>query len=247
MPPTQDAAEQASAAEPKVLAGEGPVPSSTVAGTRIDPAHTLGDAVPPPISRPRPSTLASAASDGESAEFGLFDGPGQIEAQAAQLAAQLDQRQRELDQRETQLDRREAALAQEVREARFRLSQRRRQIDQRQAARQRVLRRQSERLDRRRAAVEESRRQAAQMRQEVLELRLVTEQLHAQLVGSVEPTALAASLDRLRQRLADHYRDEAQELTRRRAELELLKAELAEQYEKLLGRLAEDKGSEGSL
>lgn len=242
MPPTQDAAAQASAAEPKVLAGEGVVSPSAVAGTRIDPAHTLGQAVPPPASRPRPS-LASEDAGSASAEFGLFEGPAQIEAQAAQLATLLAQRQLELDQRATQLDRREADFAQEVREARFRLSQRRRQIDQRHSARQRVLRRQSERLDRRRAALEQSRSQAAQMRQEALELRLVTEQLHTQLTGKGKPAALSASLDRLRQRLADHYRDEIQELTRRRSELELLKAELAEQYEKLLGRLAEDNST----
>lgn len=243
MPPTQDAAAQASAAEPKVLAGEGVVVPSAVAGTRIDPAHTLGQAVPPPVSRPG----ASASSDpvaGPPAEPGLADGPAQIEAQAAQLAALLDQRQRELDQREAQLERREAAFAQEVREARFRLSQRRRRIDQRQTARQRVLRRQSERLDRRRAALERSRNEAAQMRQEALELRLVTEQLHAQLIGQVEPAALSASLDRLRQRLTDHYREEAQELTRRRAELELLMAELAEQYEKLRRLAGNDGGHE---
>lgn len=245
MPPTQDAAAQASAAEPKVLAGEGVVFPSAVAGTRIDPAHTLGQAVPPPISRPGASADSNRVA-GPPAELGLADGPAQIEAQAAQLAALLDQRQRELDQRETQIDRREAALAQEIREARFRLSQRRRQIDQRQTARQGVLRRQSERLDRRRAALEASRRQAAQMRQEALELRLVTEELHARLIGQLEPAALSASLGRLRQCLTDHYREEAQELTRRRAELELLMAELAEQYEKLR-RLARNDGGHGAL
>lgn len=245
MPPTQDL-EQASAAESNASAGGGTIAPLVAAGTRIDPPHTRAGAVPSPVAR-HGLSVGDEPADGESAEFGLADGPAQIVAQAAQLAALLDERQQELDQRQSQLDRREAAFAQEVREARFRLSQRRRQIDQRQTARQRVLQRQSERLDRRRASLEASRRQAAHMRQEALELRLATQQLHAQLAGSVDEDSLADTLAGLRQRLADHFRDEARELTRRQSELELLKAELAGQYEKFLGRLAQDKGHDESL
>lgn len=222
------------------------MPVAVLPGTRIDPAHTIADASPSWAIR-QSAGVGQPAPASQSVDGGLIDGPVQIEAQAAQLAALLDARHQELDQREAQLERREADFAQEVREARFRLSQRRRQIGQRQAARQRVLRRQSERLDRRRAALEASRRQAAQMRQEALELRLATEQLHAEVAGSADPAALAASLDRLRQRLADHHRGEIQELTRRQAELELLKAELAEQYEKLRQRLAGNNGSDETL
>ncbi|HEX5446023.1 MAG TPA: hypothetical protein VFW87_19510 [Pirellulales bacterium] len=246
MPPIQDAAERASAAEPKALASGPAVSLPAGTGTRIDQAHTLGAGLTSPLNR-RALPGGDELPDAEPAGPGLAEGPVQLEAQAAQLAALLEQRQLELVLRETQLDRREADFAQEVREARFRLSQRRRQTDRQQAARQRVLRRQSERLDRRRAAIDESRRQAAQMRQDALELRLVTEQLHAQLARSIAPSSLSASLDQLRQRLADHHRQEIRELTRQRAELELLKAELADQYEKLMRLTGNERGDESPL
>lgn len=243
MPPTQDAAEQRLAAEPQALAtgGEVTLPGPGGTGTRIDPAHILDSVVPGAVNRRRSAatdkTALDGAADPEAGRGGLADGPAQVGTQAAQLAALLDERQRELDEREMQLDRREAGFAQEVGHARLRLSQRRRQIDQRQAARRRVLQRQSERLDRRRAALLEVRRQAAEMRRQALEVQAATEQLHAQLAGSAPQDALSATLDRLRRRLADHDRDEVRELTRQRAELELLKAELADQYELLRRRL----------
>lgn len=109
---------------------------------------------------------------------------------------------------------------------RRRLSQRRRRWRARREAEQKMLTHYSQELDRRRSLVEATYSQASQMHREALELRLATEQLQAQLAGSVGPALLGASIGELRLRLAGHYQQEAAHLERRRAELEALKLEV---------------------
>ena len=72
------------------------------------------------------------------------------------------------------------------------------------------------------------------MHRETLEIRLATEELWAELSGAAPPAALTRSLGRIRSRLADHYRQAAADLQQKREELERLRDQLSEQYEKLV-------------
>ena len=98
-----------------------------VAGTRVDAAHSLGDAL---IALP---PLAQMPVDQAIADLVRADGAVQLQSQADQLAAHLRQRQQELDRREAQLNARLAGFEQEVRDARLWLAQRNDELNEREA------------------------------------------------------------------------------------------------------------------
>jgi hypothetical protein len=104
------------------------------------------------------------------------------------------------------------------------------------AQKKQAVERQSEQVDHRRAAVERSRQELARLQREAVEMRLVAEELRAELDGSLAPAAAERSLAALRGRLADYYRLESIALADQKAELESLKAELAAEVEQGLGR-----------
>ena len=82
--------------------------------------------------------------------------------------------------------------------------------------------------------MEQFRAELGRVHRETLEIRLATEELWAELSGSAPPAALTRSLGRIRSRLADHYRMANLELHQKKEELELLRRQLSEQYEKLV-------------
>ncbi|MBX3411404.1 MAG: hypothetical protein KF708_01710 [Pirellulales bacterium] len=94
-------------------------------------------------------------------------------------------------------------------------------------------------LDGRREALEQMRADLNQVHRESLEMRLATEELWAQLSGSVAPAMLNQSLARIRARLGDHHRLALSELGERRAELERLRTELTQLQEQLATRKLE--------
>ena len=77
------------------------------------------------------------------------------------------------------------------------------------------------------------------MHQEMLEVRLATEELWVQLSESAPPDALQTSLEQIQARLAEHRRAADAELAQRREELNGLRSQLAEEYRKLLGNKEE--------
>ena len=91
-----------------------------------------------------------------------------------------------------------------------------------------------EQADQARAALEQFRGELGRMHRETLEVRLATEELWAELSGPAPPAALTRSLGRIRSRLAEHYRAANVELHAKKAELEQLRTQLSEQYEKLV-------------
>ncbi len=172
----------------------------------------------------------------------------------------LDERTRQLAKREADMTAAETLLAEnqsqivQLRESwaqrheqieaqarvdRRRLSEQQRRLEAEWADRTQLLARQGEELDRRRAALEHSRTELGRLHRETLEMRLAIEELRAQLAGPGAPAALIRSLGGLRQRLTDHYRLESNELVRRRAELEMLKAELVAEHGRLHDRQQE--------
>jgi len=92
----------------------------------------------------------------------------------------------------------------------------------------------SEQADQAHAALEQFRAELGRMHRETLEIRLATEELWAELSGSAPPAAMTRSLGRIRSRLADHYRMASLELHQKKEELEQLRGQLSEQYEKLV-------------
>lgn len=94
-------------------------------------------------------------------------------------------------------------------------------------------------LDGRREALEQMRADLNRVHRESLEMRLATEELWAQLSGSVAPAVLNQSLARIRARIGDHHRLALSELAERRTELEHLRGELTQLQEQLVGRKLE--------
>src|SRR5208283_5425029 len=96
------------------------------------------------------------------------------------------------------------------------------------------IERRAEQVDQTRAALGQFRAELGRMHRETLEIRLATEELWAELSGSAPPAALTRSLSQIRSRLADHYRMANLELHQKKEELEQLRGQLSQQYEKLV-------------
>ncbi len=98
---------------------------------------------------------------------------------------------------------------------------------------QRALKRQSDELAARQAALERMRSDVARSQQEVLEVRLATEELWARLCGSMAPAALTQSMAQIRLKLAEEFRLTRTEMAEQKAEVQSLAIRLGEQQERL--------------
>lgn len=88
-------------------------------------------------------------------------------------------------------------------------------------------------LERRSAAVDQLRAEVLRAQRETLELRLATDEIWAQLAGSVPPPVLTQSLARIRGKLAEQYQLERAELADQQKQLEALAVRLEAQHDKL--------------
>jgi hypothetical protein len=98
----------------------------SVAATRVDPAHSIGAAMP------NSPSLAELPVDQAINELVRLEGAVQLKSQADQLAAHLTERQRQLESRAAELSAQRAAFDQELREARLWLDEREGQLNQRE-------------------------------------------------------------------------------------------------------------------
>ncbi|HEY2894892.1 MAG TPA: hypothetical protein VGJ16_11785 [Pirellulales bacterium] len=96
------------------------------------------------------------------------------------------------------------------------------------------LDRQTDELTARQEALERMRNEVGRSQQEMLEMRLATEELWARLCGTMAPAALTQSLAQLRLRLADEQRLAREELSRQKAEVHSLGGEIAERHARLV-------------
>jgi chromosome segregation ATPase len=94
-------------------------------------------------------------------------------------------------------------------------------------------------LDRREESLAELQDDLAQTQQEVMEIRLATEEIYSQLSGALAPASLARSIAQTREKLADQFQMRENQLARQLHELEQIKAEIAEQHEKLIAQRTE--------
>ena len=156
------------------------------------------------------------------------------ESRLAEAEAELERQRAALQSFHEQLtaDRKlldEQSLAQRERLAADRAGLAREIEQQRREVQQR-----SEQADQAHAALEQIRAELSGMHCETLEIRLATEELWAELSGSMPSTTLTRSLGRIRSRLAEHYRIANLELQQRKEELDQLRGQLSQQHEKLV-------------
>ncbi|MFH1920565.1 MAG: hypothetical protein ABIP48_11845 [Planctomycetota bacterium] len=177
-----------------------------------------------------------------------------------QREEQLREATRALEARQEQLDQAEALAADARAEAdklREQLAEDRRTLrEQARAERRRMaaaerfalaeleakresLERRSEHVDECQTALEQLRSELETMHRETLEIRLATEELRVQLSGSASPATTTRSLEKVRAKLADHYRAANAELAEKGKELRILRNRLAEEHQKLLGKKEE--------
>ena len=97
-----------------------------------------------------------------------------------------------------------------------------------------VVGRRADDVERSRAALKRLRAELGQIHRETLEIRLATEELWAQLSNAAPPDVLVKSLGRIRAKLADQYRQADAELAEERKELETIRQQLIDQYDKLV-------------
>jgi hypothetical protein len=172
-----------------------------------------------------------------------------VQEESIRRAAEaLAERERRLAESETAMDAQRAALRQfdeQLTADRRRLEEERLAQSERMVADQihlaaeieqkrREVQERSEQVDLAQAALEQLRSELGGIHRETLEIRLATEEMWADLSGSAPPAALTRSLGRIRSRLADHYRTANLELHQKQEELQRLRAQLSEQYEKLV-------------
>ncbi|MGO9112427.1 MAG: hypothetical protein ACLP9L_24620 [Thermoguttaceae bacterium] len=164
------------------------------------------------------------------------------------MAEALAERQQRLSESESELETQRAALQQfheqltadrqllegESRAQRERMAAEQVRLATEMEQKRREVQQRSEQADQAHAALEQFRAELGRMHRETLEIRLATEELWAELSGSAPSAALTRSLGRIRSRLADHYRMANLELHQKKEELELLRGQLSEQFEKLV-------------
>ena len=162
-----------------------------------------------------------------------------VQAKTARDGNDLAERQAEQARVEAEL------LREQLRQERQQFSEetrreRRRMADEQRAAlaevekQREAVRHRAEQVDRSCAALEQLRTELARMHRETLEIRLATEELWVQLSGVAPPAALTSSLSGIRSKLADHYRFANAELQEQKQELESIRRQLVEQYEKVV-------------
>ena len=101
----------------------------------------------------------------------------------------------------------------------------------------RELTRLSDELAARQDALEQMRVDMSRSQQDVLEIRLATEELWARLCGTMAPAALTQSIAQVRLQLADQHRLVRAELAQQKQEIQALTAQLTEQHQKLARRV----------
>ncbi|HZL90989.1 MAG TPA: hypothetical protein VFB96_21670 [Pirellulaceae bacterium] len=109
-------------------------------------------------------------------------------------------------------------------------AQQQRQVDQESEQRRSALTAREATLDTQQAAVEQLRNEVMAAYRQALEMRLIVEQLWAQLKGLMTPAEITQSLAQLRLKMAEQYELEEKSLGERKEELLALADKLAQQH-----------------
>jgi len=164
----------------------------------------------------------------------------QFEQQSAERDAQLAAAERVVAEQSAQLvhDRGELAADREAWEQRQRaqsqeLDQRAKDADAELAGHRLRLEGRAEWIERQRTGLEQVRSEITTLHRQSLEMRLIAEQLWAQIGGRMSPAEVAHSIAQMRLKLAEHYRLEEQDLDAKKQDLVQLGERIAEQHREL--------------
>jgi len=154
-------------------------------------------------------------------------------ARVSQQETKLAQAQAELDRTIQQKEAERAAADQARLDRQSRDDDQRRTRDREQRERQQRQDQQAADLAAREQALESLQSEVAKVHREALEMRLVVEQLWAQLTGRATPHQLSDGLQEVRQQVADHFRAREKILAEQRLEMERLASRLESQEARL--------------
>ena len=174
---------------------------------------------------------------------------GEVEALRQQLRSSVDRvaaldraekllasQQAELERGRNQLAVERAQFQEQSRHDRLRFVQEQQSGAESNDKTRRELARLSDELAARQDALEQMRADMSHSQQDVLEIRLATEELWARLCGTMAPAALTQSIAQVRLQLADQHRLVRAEMAQQKQEIQALTAQLTEQHQKLARR-----------
>ncbi len=107
----------------------------------------------------------------------------------------------------------------------------RRRMETELTTRQQKLSQRANHLEVRAAALDQTRAELMQLQRETLEMRLATEEMWAQLSTTAPPAAVTHNLARIRAKLAEHFKMQADDVAAQRQAVEALYAKTGAQHE----------------
>lgn len=186
----------------------------------------------------------------------LYERSAQLEAryhQSESLEKKLEAREQSVEASESRLARNEAELQfarQELHAEResyaARVERQQRQAEENRARqelqlaqRRAHLDEQASQIEKRAAAVDQLRSELLLTQRDVLESQLAAEELRAEIAGQAPPAAIVQSLARLRAKLSEQYRLQAEEVERLRTDIDAQAANAALQQRQMADRQRE--------
>lgn len=155
------------------------------------------------------------------------------QARLDQATIYLEREAEELDTARTRLEQDQAEWRRIVEEQRKDLERREQTLDGELESRRKKLAHREQTLDQQLASVEQTRQEILRVHRESLEMRLVAEELWAQVAGRVPPAEVTQAIANLRSRLANQYRVENKQLAARKQQIVELSERLEQQQEAL--------------
>ena len=195
---------------------------------------------PPPPGRARRIGGAAGRSIGRLARSRRSAASATV-ARVARKELERGEQMLAADQAEVQRQRNQLALArsrfaEETEAQRQRAAQQQERLTAEHDKARLELKRQADELAARQTVLEQMRADVSRSQQEVLEIRLATEELWARLCGTMAPAALSRSLAKIRVQLAEQQKLVRSELAQQKFEIQELSARLTEQHHKLAER-----------
>lgn len=167
--------------------------------------------------------------------------PGVSLLELAEQRSRLDEATAFLEREAEELDRLRLKLAEDQAHWKKRFQEQQSEIARREKAaeleiegRKTKLIAREKTLDQQLTSVEQTRQEILRVHRESLEMRLVAEELWAQVAGRVPPAEVSQSIAKLRGRLASQYKVENQQLTSKKQQLIDLSERLNQQHDALL-------------
>lgn len=230
---TAEQAAQLAAASP-TLQGELVVPAQVVAAKPAGEVASSVKSEPTAVER-----VAAVVKEIEPPP--MVPMPGISLLELAEQRSRIDEATAFLEREAEELDRLRLNLAEEqaswkkrLQEQQAELARREKGIELEIEGKKSKLLAREKTLDQQLTSVEQTRQEILRVHRESLEMRLVSEELWAQVAGRVPPAEVSQSIAKLRNRLTNQYKVENQQLTSKKQQLIDLSERLNQQHDALL-------------